>query len=232
MNWKGNCHISFYNHLGECCPQLTHLKFGAGLEVSKNQALALFLGKLQFQLLLLMPFNQVNEQSSDWGLENELHHIQMADSKQTAPFCQTLEHLEFNLKTEYCNSLIAFLLRHLPRLRTWTVKINGRQPVPSVFAAIQLLHSERYRLTCQEKQPISKSIQLHQLNVTEVFGRRNSLLLGIDSADLRNCSLDWIVNSPPPRKNAIFFFFFFYYFFFFFFFKNKKNNYFFGKILF
>lgn len=163
----------FFLSLGESCTKLKYLKIGKyllNLSGTKD-IIALFLGKKAHILVK----NWLNSHS------NHLHSIQVSD-EHVAPFCRSLEHLEISLdygemsSREMRISLVAFILRHLPRLQTWAISESPRGPIyprkTYIFDAIQLLYSGRDGLPNRCKFTIQE----------------------LDSGD----SLEWNINTPPP----------------------------------
>lgn len=172
LNWaapRSVC-VSFYTQLGESCPKLKYLKLGPDFSLSIDDLLALVLSKR----VHLFPAGKNNE-SARWLYINGLHRIQVS-SEHVAPFSHSLEfigfqhHKESNLLYEYFDG---FLLRHLPKLKTWAVNSMG-QNTYNVFYAVQLLHDQLLR----PREPIQ-----HESRT---------------SVDGTILSLDWTIDSPPP----------------------------------
>ena len=163
--------------LGESCPTLKYLKMGRNLWLSgAKDAIALFLGKKAS----LFADNWINCKV------NELHHIQVAD-EHVAPFCHSLEHLEIGLEYDHFDakriSLVAFILRHLPRLQTWAVsEMNSNREylrTSYIFDAIHLLY---------------------KYGRVELPNKRKFSVQELDNGG----SIEWTINTPPPSIQLCF----------------------------
>jgi hypothetical protein len=116
---------------------------------------------------------------------NELHGIQV---EYVAPFCHLLENLEISLEHDVSDdaisysSLVAFILRHLPRLQTWAVSETIHDSRTSnAFDAIQLLYSDRDGNPNRPK--------LSTRFVQELQSNKN---------------IEWTINTPPPCTQSCF----------------------------
>lgn len=182
---------SFYSQVGECCPKLTNLTLG-GVLVCPDDAIALLLGRRAH----LFPYVTSLKRFAHGITRNNLHQIQIAN-EHLAPFCLSLEHLEFRIKSEsispgykdpnydmnrynrnvtrYHTSLLGFILRHLPRLQTSAV--SSKNYFFCCCHVITLLYIE---LVAVHSPPLLTRV--HQVN---------------GSAGVR---LKWTTNSPPSKK--------------------------------
>ena len=167
--------------LGESCPKLKYLKMGTNLELcGAKDAIALFLGKKAS----LFVDNWIN------CSVNNLHHIQVAD-EHVAPFCHSLEHLEISLEYDHSDakriSLVAFILRHLPRLQTWAVSVStlsqGYPRTSYIYDAIHLLYKS---------------------GRVELPNKRKFTVKELENGG----SIEWTINTPPPSIKLCFISFF------------------------
>jgi hypothetical protein len=153
--------LSFFTSLGESCPKLIRLDLSGDSSFSLKHLSALILGKKHG----LLPQQLVDQFDASDSL---VAHLQFTPQSVT-PICSSLQQLNVNCKGGlFRKHEVAFILRHFPKLQTFTAFITY-----SLAEAVHLLHKQQ-----QEQNSTKEATNTYQQSSEE---------LGL---------IEWTVNAP------------------------------------